>query len=87
MWERPSRSLTFVFVPYQHDPDDEPVAPPLDPEFFEFDCGCLFETIFQICIDFGCSTQGRYQSGAVKGAIVRGDYELQAGYLRVVHTV
>lgn len=21
----------------QHDPDDEPVAPPLDPEFFEFD--------------------------------------------------
>jgi hypothetical protein len=27
---------------YQHDPDDEPVAPPLDPEFFEFDCGCLF---------------------------------------------
>jgi len=22
----------------QHDPDDEPVAPPLDPEFFEFDC-------------------------------------------------
>jgi len=27
----------------QHDPDDEPVAPPLDPEFFEFDCeySCL----------------------------------------------
>jgi mitogen-activated protein kinase 1/3 len=23
--------------PMQHDPDDEPVAPPLDPEFFEFD--------------------------------------------------
>jgi hypothetical protein len=23
--------------PLQHDPDDEPVAPPLDPEFFEFD--------------------------------------------------
>lgn len=22
----------------QHDPEDEPVAPPLDPEFFEFDC-------------------------------------------------
>ena len=22
----------------QHDPDDEPCAPPLDPEFFEFDC-------------------------------------------------
>jgi mitogen-activated protein kinase 1/3 len=22
----------------QHDPDDEPIAPPLDPEFFEFDC-------------------------------------------------
>lgn len=21
----------------QHDPDDEPCAPPLDPEFFEFD--------------------------------------------------
>jgi hypothetical protein len=21
----------------QHDPEDEPVAPPLDPEFFEFD--------------------------------------------------
>jgi mitogen-activated protein kinase 1/3 len=29
----------------QHDPDDEPVAPPLDPEFFEFDCGCLFDGV------------------------------------------
>jgi hypothetical protein len=43
MLERPLRRLTLVFSPYQHDPDDEPVAPPLDPEFFEFDCGCLFE--------------------------------------------
>ena len=25
------------FPQQQHDPDDEPVAPPLDPEFFEFD--------------------------------------------------
>ena len=59
MWEWPSRSLTLVFVSYQHDPDDEPVAPPLDPEFFEFDCGCLFVDL-GICIDFVCSTQGRY---------------------------
>ena len=29
-------SLFLFFC--QHDPDDEPVAPPLDPEFFEFDC-------------------------------------------------
>jgi len=26
----------LVHLP-QHDPEDEPVAPPLDPEFFEFD--------------------------------------------------
>lgn len=25
------------FHQQQHDPDDEPVAPPIDPEFFEFD--------------------------------------------------
>ena len=24
----------------QHDPEDEPCAPPLDPEFFEFDREC-----------------------------------------------
>lgn len=30
------RSLIIVSGA-QHDPDDEPVAPPLDPEFFEFD--------------------------------------------------
>jgi mitogen-activated protein kinase 1/3 len=24
----------------QHDPEDEPCAPPLDPEFFEFDRKC-----------------------------------------------
>ena len=42
MWEWPLLSLTLVLVSYQHDPDDEPVAPPLDPEFFEFDCECLF---------------------------------------------
>ena len=28
--------MTFLSRP-QHDPEDEPVAPPLDPEFFEFD--------------------------------------------------
>ena len=26
-----------MHVSLQHDPEDEPVAPPLDPEFFEFD--------------------------------------------------
>jgi mitogen-activated protein kinase 1/3 len=36
--------LIFFFLSWaeaiphsQHDPDDEPVAPPIDPEFFEFD--------------------------------------------------
>lgn len=33
---RPCQRWNWFF--YQHDPDDEPVAPPLDPEFFEFDC-------------------------------------------------
>jgi mitogen-activated protein kinase 1/3 len=32
----PFDRLITSFGP-QHDPDDEPVAPPLDPEFFEFD--------------------------------------------------
>jgi hypothetical protein len=35
----------FLLYTSQHDPDDEPVAPPLDPEFFEFDCGCLFDDV------------------------------------------
>ena len=29
--------MTNIVPSQQHDPDDEPVAPPLDPEFFEFD--------------------------------------------------
>ena len=37
-WEA---SLIF----FQHDPDDEPVAPPLDPEFFEFDCRYSFDPL------------------------------------------
>jgi mitogen-activated protein kinase 1/3 len=33
-----SQSVLFLICfGQQHDPDDEPVAPPLDPEFFEFD--------------------------------------------------
>jgi hypothetical protein len=35
----------FILTFLQHDPDDEPVAPPLDPEFFEFDCRCLFNDL------------------------------------------
>ncbi|KAG1862748.1 kinase-like domain-containing protein [Suillus subalutaceus] len=41
--------LAHPYLEAYHDPDDEPVAPPLDPEFFEFDL-----------IVFG-GTQGRYQ--------------------------
>ena len=32
--------LTQSRFALQHDPDDEPCAPPLDPEFFEFDRQC-----------------------------------------------
>ncbi|KAJ7906267.1 CMGC/MAPK protein kinase [Mycena leptocephala] len=31
-------ALAHPYLEAYHDPDDEPVAPPLDPEFFEFDC-------------------------------------------------
>jgi mitogen-activated protein kinase 1/3 len=30
-------ALAHPYLEAYHDPDDEPVAPPLDPEFFEFD--------------------------------------------------
>jgi len=30
-------ALAHPYVEAYHDPDDEPIAPPLDPEFFEFD--------------------------------------------------
>ena len=30
-------ALSHPYLEAYHDPDDEPVAPPLDPEFFEFD--------------------------------------------------
>jgi len=31
------QALAHPYLEAYHDPDDEPVAPPLDPEFFEFD--------------------------------------------------
>jgi len=31
------QALAHPYLESYHDPDDEPVAPPLDPEFFEFD--------------------------------------------------
>ncbi|KAL4079449.1 CMGC/MAPK protein kinase [Scleroderma citrinum] len=31
-------ALAHPYLEAYHDPEDEPVAPPLDPEFFEFDC-------------------------------------------------
>ena len=34
----------LIYLP-QHDPEDEPVAPPLDPEFFEFDRKSLSQLI------------------------------------------
>jgi hypothetical protein len=34
--------------PWQHDPDDEPVAPPLEPEFFEFDREYLGDVLHSI---------------------------------------
>lgn len=33
----PFDGISHIVNPLQHDPEDEPVAPPLDPEFFEFD--------------------------------------------------
>ena len=40
-FNRKHLSSLFLFISpppcRQHDPDDEPTAPPLDPEFFEFD--------------------------------------------------
>jgi mitogen-activated protein kinase 1/3 len=31
-------ALAHPYLEAYHDPEDEPVAPPLEPEFFEFDC-------------------------------------------------
>lgn len=69
----------FFLFSLQHDPDDEPVAPPLDPEFFEFDCRCSFHPSVAFH-HVACSTQRRHQSRAAQGAIIRGDYELQANH-------
>ncbi|KAH8829061.1 mitogen-activated protein kinase [Flagelloscypha sp. PMI_526] len=35
--DSPEEALAHPYLEAYHDPDDEPVAPPLDPEFFEFD--------------------------------------------------
>jgi len=35
-------ALAHPYLEAYHDPEDEPVAPPLDPEFFEFDRKSLF---------------------------------------------
>lgn len=44
-------SFLFSHPHNQHDPDDEPVAPPLDPEFFEFDRQCFLLVIKAVYID------------------------------------
>lgn len=61
----------------QHDPDDEPCAPPLDPEFFEFDCAlCSNSAPFSHSdyIPKPYSAQGRHQSRATQGIAVRRDH-------------
>jgi mitogen-activated protein kinase 1/3 len=37
-------ALAHPYLEAYHDPDDEPVAPPLDPDFFEFDRECEFKS-------------------------------------------
>jgi mitogen-activated protein kinase 1/3 len=36
-------ALAHPYLEAYHDPEDEPVAPPLEPEFFEFDCKTFFD--------------------------------------------
>ena len=63
----------------QHDPDDEPVAPPLDPEFFEFDRQWFPRPSFPASnrTRFSHSAQGRYQPRAAQRTAVRGDHDFQ----------
>ena len=51
----------------QHDPEDEPVAPPLDPEFFEFDRKSLSQLRRSILTSRIFSAQGRHQPRAAEG--------------------
>lgn len=53
----------FLMWLTQHDPEDEPVAPPLDPEFFDFDCTFVYRLFISIRDSsriITISTQGRY---------------------------
>ena len=59
-------ALEHPYLEAYHDPEDEPVAPPLDPEFFEFDREYLLRTralpTFLISsFPHAHSSQGRYQ--------------------------
>ena len=61
----------------QHDPDDEPVAPPLDPEFFEFDRQWFPRSSSPLSNRSSHSAQGRYQPRAAERTTVRGDHDFQ----------
>ena len=64
-------------IPHQqHDPDDEPVAPPLDPEFFEFDrtfllLYYLLSSKSHLTFFLLYSSQGRYQPRTTKRTTLR----------------